>query len=155
MKTDAQVVAEIDAAFGALGKPEHFTNFTHCEECREHDDLLRQRDRSTLLISDVGNICWQPISFSSPEGVAYYMPALARLALAEPTYEYGWYADTLQIHLSSDGENNRLLQFCNPTQRKAVAVLLEHLNVSRASFEERMTTREEMEATRALWESKV
>jgi len=154
MKADAQIIAGIDAAFGKLRKPEHFTNFMHCQECREHDDLLRLRDRSTLLISDVGNICWQPISFSSPAGIAYYMPALARLALAEPTYEYGWYGDTLQLHLSSNGESNGLLQFCNQTQRQAVVQLLEHLNASRAELEERATTSEEMEATRALWANK-
>jgi hypothetical protein len=104
-----------------------------------------------LLISDVGNICWQPISFSSPEGIAYYLPSLARLALAEPTGEYGWYGDTLQLHLASGGEDNRLLLFCSPAQRKAVAALLEHMNASREMLGERLTTIEEMEATRVLW----
>jgi len=74
--TDEQVLSEIDAAFYSVEKPEHFMDYTHCEECAEHDQLLRERDRETLRIEDVGNICWQPISFSSVQGIAYYMPAL-------------------------------------------------------------------------------
>jgi hypothetical protein len=76
MPSDSEVLSRIDAAFASVRKPEHFTNYEHCEECREHDELLRTRDRQTLDLKDVGNICWQPISFSSGQGVAYYFPAL-------------------------------------------------------------------------------
>jgi hypothetical protein len=85
-----EIIADIDAAFGGAVKPAHFTNYDHCEECAEHDQLLRQRDRATLKIEDVGNPCWTPIPFSSPEGGAYYMPTLVRLALSPPTDGYGW-----------------------------------------------------------------
>jgi hypothetical protein len=151
MSTDAEILALIDAAFMSVDKPEHFTNFTHCEECAEHDEMLRSRDRESLRIEDVGNICWQPIGFSSPQGVAHFFPALARFALAEPTYGYGWYGDTLEIHLSANGSENKLLAYCNLGQRQAIAALLGHLNVSRADLEERMTTEQEMLATQALW----
>jgi len=151
MTTDAEILSLIDAAFLSVEKPEHFTNFTHCDECAEHDELLRSRERESLQIEDVGNIGWQPISFSSPQGVAYFLPALARLALSEPTYNYGWYGDTLEIHLSAKGEENSLLAYCNPEQRQAVAALLGHLNTSRASLDERMTSEQEMRTTQALW----
>lgn len=123
MTTSTEVLAAIDAAFHNAPKPEHFMDYAHCEEYAEHDELLRTRDGASLRIEDVGNIGWQPISACFPEGMAYYMPALARLALAEPTYNYGWYGDTLHIHLSHDGKENSFLQYCNLNQRKAVADL--------------------------------
>jgi hypothetical protein len=136
MSGSKEVLAIVDEAFGALPKPDHFTNYRHCEECAEHDELLRTRDRDTLRIEDVGDICWQPISFSSAEGFAYYMPSLARLALAEPTYQYGWYGETLLIHLTVGSEERSLFAYCSPQQRAAVAALLEHLAASPVFAEE-------------------
>lgn len=151
MKTDAEILAAIDAAFRDALKPEHFTHHTHCEECAEHDQLLRRRDRDTLQMEDVGNIGWQPISFCSPEGMAYYMPALARLALSKPTYDYGWYGDTLAIHLSSNGSGNAFLRYCNHLQRKAVADLLRHLKTALPKDEFPTTPADELERYAALW----
>ncbi len=151
MQSDAEVLALVESAFSGNRKPEHFTNYLHCEECREHDELLRARDRSTLELRDVGNICWQPISFATGEGVAYYFPALARLALRAPDYEYGWYGDTLHIHLSASTKENRFYEFCSNAQRKVVAVLLHHLNITRADLPERLTSAEEFEKARRLW----
>lgn len=148
MFTDAEILIKIDAAFGDVKKPEHFTNYTHCEECAGHDELLRARDKETLRIEDVGNICWQPISVCTAEGFAYFLPALARMALSEPTYEYGWYGDTLEILLSS---SEKFLAYCNRAQRLAVADFLDHLNVSRASLKDRGTDDARMSATAATW----
>jgi len=153
MATDADILLLIDVAFGSVERPEHFTDFNHCEECLEHDELLRARDRTSLLIEDVGNIGWQPISFCSPQGIAYFMPALARLAMQEPTYNFGWYGDTLHIHLSHGDAENSFLTYCNAEQRKSISALLDHLNTSRASLPERMTHKAEMEKAQSLWGS--
>ena len=61
--TDAQVLAALDAAFAGAHRPEHFTDFQHCEECKDHDELLRSRTRATLQLSDVDNPGWNPINF--------------------------------------------------------------------------------------------
>ncbi len=151
MTTDAGILAAIEVAFRDAPKPEHFTNHTHCEECAEHDQLLRRKDRDTLQIEDVGNIGWQPISFCSPEGMAYYMPALARLALSKPTYNYGWYGETLAIHLSSNGRENAFLRYCNDDQRKAVANLLRHLKTAFPKDEVSATASDELDRYAALW----
>jgi hypothetical protein len=134
MSTDAEVIGQIDAVFGAVDRPEHFTNFTHCCECREHDELLRSRDRETLRIEDVGNPGWDPICFASPQGIAYYFPALVRLALAPPSDTYGWYADQLLFHLCSGFRDNKIFRYCTAPQRAAVANFLGHLIESRAAL---------------------
>ncbi len=82
MTTDKEILERINQAFAASPRPEHFTNHTHCCECFEHDKLLRSRDGDTLGMNDVGNPGWDPICFISPEGFAYYLPALARLTLS-------------------------------------------------------------------------
>jgi hypothetical protein len=47
--TDTEALGILDAAFGPCPRPEHFTNDKHCEECAEHDELLRNRDRDITL----------------------------------------------------------------------------------------------------------
>ncbi len=54
-------------------KPEHFTNFNHCEECEEHDQTLLVADIDTIDLGDLGNPGWDPICFAFPEGKKYYL----------------------------------------------------------------------------------
>jgi hypothetical protein len=61
---------------------------------------LRNRDRDTLAVADVGNPGWDPICFITGEGFNYYFPTLARLALADPADEHGWYFEQLLFHLN-------------------------------------------------------
>ena len=151
MTVDADVIAEIDKAFGGCAKPDHFGNYLHCEECAEHDQLLRDRTRETLTIEDVGNTGWDPLCFSSAAGIAYYFPKLARLAISPPTYQYGWYGDQLLFHLTHGGTDNCLLQFCNSRQRRAVGHLLAHLEENPAGQEERLSSDDELVQARDLW----
>jgi hypothetical protein len=77
-----EILQLVEEAFAAAPRPEHFTNDTHCDECREHDELMRSRDRASLTVEDVGDT-WTPLPFLTPEGYRYYMPAMIRLALSE------------------------------------------------------------------------
>jgi len=151
MKTDAEILVQLDAAFGIVARPEHFTDYRHCCECAEHDELLRSRDRETLRISDVGNPGWDPLCFAFPQGIAYYFPALARLALSSPIYACEWYADQLLFHLYSGCRDNGFFQYCNRAQRAAVAGLLEHLIESRADLVETHASTDELLRCWELW----
>jgi hypothetical protein len=131
MPDDASVLGEVRAAFGACRRPEHFTNYTHCEECAEHDELLRSRDNDTLRIADVGNPGWDPLCYVDPAGFGYFFPGLARLALAEPDPEYGWYPQQLLFHLTYEGAGNRHLRGFSRDQRRAVALLLRQIAETR------------------------
>ncbi len=120
---DEEILKTIETAFEGAEKPNHFNDFEHCLECQEHDELLRSKTKETLTIEDVGNIGWQPISFCNPVGLAYYFPALARLALTKPTYEYDSYAETLAIQMDIAEGKFDFYVFCNNLQRNAVATL--------------------------------
>lgn len=136
MVSDDEVLAEIDAAFGRSPRPEHFTDYTHCDECAEHDDLLRSRDRASLQLTDINNPGWDPICFCSPEGIAYLMPALARFALKEPQEGTDWYGRQLLFHLYQGAEYNAFHASCSDQQRRAISSLLGHFVETRASLAE-------------------
>ncbi len=150
MLSDSAILADIDGAFGAVTRPEHFTNFSHCEECAEHDELLRARTRESLSIEDVGNPGWDPLCFCSAEGFAYYFPALTRLAL---TAGYDWYANQLLFHLYSGYGDNRFFQYCTLAQRQVIAAFIGHLIETRASAIEATAASDDFLRCYELWSS--
>jgi len=130
--SDREILRCVDEAFAHEPRPHHFTNFTHCCECAEHDAVLRARDRDTLAIEDVGNAGWDPICFITAEGFRYYLPSLVRLALGDPgSRQPAPYVHQLLFHLIGDGEDNRRVAACTPPQRKAVTAFLWHLTGTR------------------------
>jgi hypothetical protein len=128
---DRPVIAVIDKAFGEVERPTHFTDFAHCQECAD-DATLLARPRERLRRKDLGTSGWDPVTFTSAQGLAYLMPTLARFAFAPGGRKCGWYGDQLAWHLSCDGCANRLFQACTVVQRSAVRILVEHLVAGRS-----------------------
>ena len=153
MTTDVDILALVDAAFGEGLKPEHFTNFEHCEECAEHDQTLREHDRVTIGLEQLGNAGWDPLCFCSSEGMAYYFPALARLSLAKTTDPWDWYGEQLLFHLISSSNRNNLCNFCSPTQRSAIATLISHWIETRPSEYLLESTVDELLQAHSFWSS--
>ena len=151
MPSDDQILQTVQPAFAKCRRPEHFTDYSHCEECAEHDDVLRSRDIHTLPIEDVGNPGWDPICFTTPEGFAYYLPALARLTFAEPFEPHGWYGVQLLFHLCHDGRQNRRLLACTPDQRSAVAAFLRHLVETRATLADSYCCTDDLFQAIVIW----
>jgi len=155
MPSDALILETVEQAFAECPRPEHFTDYTHCEECAEHDDLLRSRDVRTLLVEDVGNPGSDPICFVTAQAFAYYLPALVRLALAEPTVSYGWYGAQLLFHLCGDGHENRRVLACTPNQRRAIAEFLRHLVETRAVLADSERCTEELFQALDIWSDEI
>jgi len=149
--TDAESLEHIGEAFASAARPEHFTDRAHCCECAEHDDLLRSRDVDSLKVGDVGNPGWDPICFATNEGFSYYFPALARLALADPTYEYGWYFEQLLFHLTYEGSTNRRLLAATSRQREAVVLLLRHVQATRHALVTEHNCERELQQALTTW----
>ncbi|MGC4056029.1 MAG: hypothetical protein QM757_45050 [Paludibaculum sp.] len=124
MATPEAILELVNHAFASSARPEHFTNYRHCEECQEHDALLRARNVDNLAVEDVGNAGWDPICFISPEGFTYYLPALARLALADKIGPQGWYGPLFLFHLSSKGGEAAYVRHLTREQQQAVAAVL-------------------------------
>lgn len=128
---DAAVLAVVAEAFGRAERPEHFTNYQHCGECLEHDELLRARDPETIGIEDVGSMAWNPITMAAPQAFAYFLPGLARLALEPLPQGWDWYGYIILFELRRDGPRNERWQWCSAAQRSAVCLLVEHIYSTR------------------------
>ena len=132
--SDRSVLQGINVAFGTLERPRYFTHIWHCEECADHDDRLQLCDRHTLCLEDVGYAACDPFCVATPQALAYFFPSLARLALAPPSSEHGWYATQLLFHLAVDEIDNPFYRHCDTRQRAAVARLLAHVVETRAQL---------------------
>lgn len=70
--------AALDAAFGDRPRPEHFTNFMHCDECRDADEYFQRQ-----TIESLGGLAYEseivPVAFLTEEAFLYFFPALARM----------------------------------------------------------------------------
>lgn len=123
------LIDEAAVLFGKTPRPEHFTDYTHCCECAEHDETLRNASLDTLSYDHV-RPGWDPLCFITPGGFQYYFPALVRLTLEGSGETY--FIDQLIFHLELDGKRNaRYLRF-SPRQRRYVVKLLQHLVETRA-----------------------
>jgi hypothetical protein len=148
---DVAILRLVQTAFARCERPEHFTDYKHCCECSEHDELLRSRDNNTLQSEDVGNAGWDPLCFVQPSGFGYFFPALARLALTEPNPARDWYLPQLLFHLTYEGEANRHLQSFDQEQRHAVAALLQQISTTRAVLVDEWSCRDELRHAITLW----
>ncbi len=155
MLSDAQILQRVQQAFAKRRRPRHFTNHTHCEECAEHDEILRSRDIYSLRMEDVGNPGWDPICFMSPEGFAYYLPALARLALGTPDEPHSWYGVQLLFHLCSDGRRNERLLACTLEQRRVVVDFLRHLVETRATLADSYGASDDLLRAIEIWSNEI
>ncbi len=108
-----------------IDKPEHFTNYEHCEECLEHDQTLLNSSIDTIGLTELGNPGWDPMCFASTEGKKYYMPSLIRLSLE--TMDSDFYFGQLLFHLESNGKDNDFYLGCNSDQRTFILSFIEHI----------------------------
>lgn len=136
VSSDADILSALARVFAGAPRPAHFTDFAHCAECAEHDERLQACARDALCLEDVGYAAFDPFCVALPESFSYFFPALARLALATPSAEHGWYGSQLLFHLMAERLGNGFHRACNAAQRKAVARFLRHLLETRASLVE-------------------
>lgn len=153
MHSDATLIATVEEAYADVPRPEHFTNHQHCEECAEHDQTLLSCDRGTLSLEHVGNPGWDPLCFCTPQGKAYYMPSLVKLALAKKADSCAPYWQQLLFHLEGDGSGNSLISYCSLPQRQAVAAFLRHLVDTRAAEVELHNSTDELLRVYEYWAS--
>jgi hypothetical protein len=125
MTSHADLIREAFEAFGAVPRPEHFTNHTHCCECAEHDETLRAFDRQTIPRAALGHAGWDPMTFATDAGFRYYAPALIRTALMESGD--ACYVEQLLSQVIRDGPRNSRWLACTPRERSAIAKALNAL----------------------------
>ena len=135
-----------------IPKPPHFGNYQHCCECAEHDQTLSTFDVHSIGLEELGNPGWDPLCFSHPEGLVYYMPALIRLTLDTISNRRERYLDQMLFHLIKDGPGNNFVTACSQEQRQFVvdflAYLIEHHT---AEVNEDKMTSEDIFTAHEIW----
>jgi hypothetical protein len=150
MATDQEIIVAVLEEFGAEPRPPHFTNFSHCCECAEHNDLLSSRDLSSLRLEDINNAGWDPICFTTSEGFRYFLPALIRLALESSTSRE-WYFPQLLFHLIGDGPQNRRVVCCTRAQQEAIVSFLWHVVESHSELIAEYGIEEDLQRAIEIW----
>jgi len=149
----AQVLRLVDEAFAPIERPVHFTNVDHCSECREHDEELKARPRMALRRADLGHVGWDPICFTSAQGVAHLMPALARFTMAPDFWpDLDWYASQMVFHLTHDGPDNRPLHSYDTAQKAAIAAMIAWLSVHRAEAIAHYGSQDDWRQAASIWQ---
>ena len=133
-------------------KPDHFADYRHCCECAEHDQTLLAFDVDSIGLEQLGNPGWDPLCFSSAEGLMYYLPALIRLTLDTMDNLQETYIDQMLFHLVHDGPGNRLFKACSKEQREFVANFLEYLVEKHCSpIDEGVSTPDDILRAHEIW----
>jgi len=121
------LIDEATQIFGKVPRPEHFTDYTHCSECAEHDSTLRAHTAETITREALGHAGWDPMTFATDSGFRYYLPALIRMALTGSDDDY--YIDQFLSQVIRDGPRNSRWCACTVEERavvhKALVWLLE------------------------------
>jgi hypothetical protein len=123
-----QVLEDLYREFAVIERPEQFTNFEHCEECFEHNETMKSAGLETLTASHLGTAGWNPISFLTAQGFAYFMPRLMELLLQEAEFKCGDpFSDSMLFHLSVPADHGRFLSYM-PGQCQAILEALKYYN---------------------------
>ena len=121
--------------FADTARSEHFSDYTHCCECAEHDSTFQAHTPDSIGLNALGNPSWDPVCFATDEAFKYFFPAMVRLALDGTRDSY--YVGQFLFHLIGDGPRPRRWAAFSGDQRKLVVDVLETLLEQRADEIER------------------
>jgi len=125
MSSAQQLIEEANEVFGKVPRPEHFTDYTHCCECAEHDEVLQKYTPDTVTREALGHAGWDPITFATDAGFRYYLPALIRMALTKSGDDY--YIDQFLSQVIRDGPRNSRWLACASEERAVILKALHFL----------------------------
>ncbi len=143
------IIAEAEAIFGKLERPPHFTNHTHCCECRDHDDELQPYTPADIPRSALGHMGWDPITFCTDEGFRYFLPGLIRVVLTESGEDN--YYEQFVWHMTPVAGGHDRFTICTAEERAVVAMALAWLLDNRADEIERECASDALLAALERW----
>jgi len=122
--TKDQIIDEAFTVFSSITRPDNFTNFQHCAECKEHNETLLAYEPRSITRKALGTMGWDPITFTSDHGFKYFLPGLIRVVLTESGNNN--YYEQFLWHTIGEGNYDRIKTFTNE-ERKVVLKALQFL----------------------------
>jgi hypothetical protein len=130
MEMDDHIIGSIHSAFCNEDRPSKFTREDSDDpDCVEFNDLFQSHTRSTLPIEPLFSYRY-PLSYLNPQGMKYYFPTLARIALIINQENQGcpdWTGENLLVKLEEEG----FRVSCNAGQKSIILKFLHHLKKTR------------------------
>lgn len=146
-----ELIARAYQLFSQYEKPLHSTNYKHCEECKEYDELLNKITREQLSIEDIGTECWGPIPFLLPEATAYYMPRLIELALENVNNKDQSPYINQFINQTGTNPNRKSYSLFMPEHKQVIYQALEFINQNYRVIVEEHCWENGLDETLAAW----
>jgi hypothetical protein len=146
----SELIDLVTDAFKNAPRPEHFTDYLHCEECAAHDPLFRSRDQQSLTLEDIEFCGYFPVTQLTPEGFRYYLPSLIQLALRK---EGDWFLHelaTFQLATCSELLPSRL-KILSPHAEAAVLQFLLYVKEMPLADDWPTDDRRGLDETIAFW----
>ncbi len=146
--TDSELAEVVWKAFGAVERPDAFTDADRSEESAEHDETLRQHTPEDVPAAVLENPGWDPLAFALPEAFHYYFRGLIRLAL-EPG---SGCLQQFMFHATFQGLKSPNFERFDRRQRLATLAALRHLRDTRPEEFTGPSDRKELADAVSLWE---
>jgi hypothetical protein len=152
--TDRDVLQRVKDAFAGATRPEHYTKHTHCDECREIDQVLSAKKRDAWTGDDFRDINVLPLLTS--EAFRYCFPSLVRLALADDRV-LGWVMNILGMPIAK-GEHVLAIphiRYFNTAEIRATSAFVVHVCDSRRHLFEHPSGQQQTKRLLRHWQADV
>lgn len=80
----AEMLTRVSDVFADVSRPDHFTDYTHCDDCLQHDQTLQKVTVDSIGLKHLGNPAWDPIAVCTDDAFRYLLPGLLRTAVVNP-----------------------------------------------------------------------
>lgn len=150
IKQKHEIIENIELAFASCKRPREFvTNPSHCEECAEHDNTLRNTDRERIGLRELGRAGWDPLCFASPQAFLYYFPSMVRLLFDQSANDA--YLAQFLFHCTSEENQVRCFPKFSLLQAQATADLLRFMKMNWRKKIERDLLTETVDDAVRIW----
>jgi len=152
MEEHQDIISDLYQAFACYERPEHFTDYKHCEECNEHDETMRSANLQTLTGYDIGTGGWNPLCFLTVEGFAHYMPRIMELAITGAKNKHDESVlSVLLFHLAPSDDYDRFSSY-SIVQCEAVLAALKYAFTKHRNEIVEEFIQDDIEAAISYWE---
>jgi len=140
--------------FSEHKRPSHFTDYQHCPECNDHDQMMLSATLETLDSEHLGNAGWSPFSFLTVDGFSHYMPRIMELAITGKGNVHGeFFLTDFLFHLNPSEDYDRFTSYSYEQCKSILDALLYTQEKYKSEIEDEFSV-EDMESAISYWKTR-
>lgn len=150
-----EIIRDLYQAFKDCDRPDHFTNYDHCPECKDHDETMRNANLESLNSEHLGSPGYNPFNFLTIEGFSHYMPKLMELAITGVKSKHGdLFLSDFLFYLAPDKDYDRFKNY-NLEKISSILNALEYANIQFRLELETTLDDEDMDLAISYWKERL